>query len=72
MSNHEQTTRDLPDNLDEAKGRAKQAIGDLTNDESLKREGEADEAAGGIKDKIDGAADKIKETIDDVRNRIPN
>jgi len=31
-------------NIDDAKGRAKEAIGDVTNDDSLKNEGKADKA----------------------------
>jgi uncharacterized protein YjbJ (UPF0337 family) len=46
-------------NIDEAKGRAKEAAGKLTDDEDLEREGKADRAAGKVKD----AVDKIKDTI---------
>jgi len=44
---------------DEAKGRIKQAIGDLTDDKDLKREGKIDEGAGKAKDAIDKVKDKI-------------
>ena len=37
-------------NTDEAKGRVKEAAGDLTGDKSLKNEGKADRAAGKAKD----------------------
>jgi uncharacterized protein YjbJ (UPF0337 family) len=46
--------------FDEMKGRAKEAAGDLTDDDDLKREGKVDKAGGSIKDKVDRAADKIK------------
>jgi hypothetical protein len=36
-------------NADEAKGRVKEAAGDLTGDKSLKNEGKADRAAGKAK-----------------------
>jgi len=49
--------------LDEAKGRLKQAAGDLTDDKDLKREGKVDEAAGTVKDKVGDAADKAKEAL---------
>jgi uncharacterized protein YjbJ (UPF0337 family) len=52
-------------NLDQAKGRAKQAIGDLTDDDDLRREGEVDEKAGDVKDKIGDAVDAVKEKITD-------
>lgn len=51
-------------NTDEAKGRIKEAAGDLTDDDSLKREGKADRAEGKAKEAVDDAADKMKETID--------
>ena len=44
---------------DEAKGRVKQAVGDLTDDKDLKREGKLDEAAGKVKDGIDKVKDKL-------------
>jgi uncharacterized protein YjbJ (UPF0337 family) len=46
--------------IDEAKGRAKEAAGDLTGDEDLKREGKVDRASGKIKDAVGGIADKAK------------
>jgi uncharacterized protein YjbJ (UPF0337 family) len=49
--------------LDEAKGRLKQAAGDLTDDKDLKREGKVDKAAGTVKDKVGDAADKAKEAL---------
>jgi uncharacterized protein YjbJ (UPF0337 family) len=49
--------------LDDAKGRAKQAAGDLTDDQSLKNEGKVDKATGSIKDKVGGAADKVKDVV---------
>ena len=43
----------MGENLDKAKGRVKQAAGDLTDDDDLKREGKADELAGKVKGAID-------------------
>ena len=40
---------------DQAKGRVKQAVGDLTDDKDLKREGKVDEAAGKVKEGVDKA-----------------
>jgi uncharacterized protein YjbJ (UPF0337 family) len=51
-------------NWDETKGRAKEAVGDLTDDDDLKREGKMDKAAGKAKDAVDRAADKVKEKIE--------
>ena len=51
-------------NKDEMKGRAKEAVGDLTDDKDLQREGKVDKVVGTVKDKIDDAADKVKEKLD--------
>jgi uncharacterized protein YjbJ (UPF0337 family) len=51
-------------NVDEAKGRVKEAAGSLLDDDSLKREGEADQAKASVKDTIDKAADKVKHVLD--------
>jgi uncharacterized protein YjbJ (UPF0337 family) len=53
----------MGENVDEAKGRVKEAAGDLTDDKDLKNEGKVDRAAGNVKDKVGDAADKIKETV---------
>ncbi len=49
--------------LDEAKGRVKEAAGDLTDDDSMKNEGKIDRASGSVKDKLDDAADKAKDAV---------
>jgi uncharacterized protein YjbJ (UPF0337 family) len=56
---------DVPENLDDAKGRVKEAAGDLTDDEDLQREGKIDQATGTVKDKVGEAADKVKDTVTD-------
>ena len=57
-------------NSDDIKGRAKEAVGDLTDDKDLKKEGRADRAEGKAKEFIDKAEDKAKELVDDVRDRL--
>jgi uncharacterized protein YjbJ (UPF0337 family) len=57
-------------NPDDVKGRAKEAVGDLTDDKDLKNEGRADRAEGKAKEFIDKAEDKAKELVDDVRDRL--
>ena len=44
---------------DEFKGRVKKAVGELTGDEKLKREGEIDKVAGKLKQGVD----KMKEAL---------
>jgi uncharacterized protein YjbJ (UPF0337 family) len=48
---------------DDLKGRAKEAAGDLTDDDGLKREGKVDRAQGSVKDAADKAADKAKDMV---------
>jgi uncharacterized protein YjbJ (UPF0337 family) len=49
--------------LDDAKGRVKQAAGDITDDDSLKNEGKVDRASGAVKDKVGGVADAVKDVV---------
>jgi uncharacterized protein YjbJ (UPF0337 family) len=55
---------------DQAKGRIKQAAGDLTDNDDLKREGKRDEAAGKVKDVIGDAKDKLDDAVDSVKNKL--
>ena len=48
---------------DELKGRAKQAAGDLTDNDDLKREGKVDQASAKVKDKVGDVADKVKDVL---------
>ena len=50
-------------NADEAKGRIKEAAGDLAGDKDLQREGKVDQAPGKAKDAIDDASDKAKDAL---------
>lgn len=47
-------------NADEIKGRAKEAAGALTDDDEMRREGKVDQTVAGVKEAVDGVADKIK------------
>lgn len=50
-------------NKDDAKGRVKQAAGNLTGDDDLKREGKVDQATGAAKDGVEKTADKVKDVL---------
>lgn len=51
----------MPDGtMDDAKGRGKEAVGALTDDQELKDEGKVDRASGKVKDAVGGIADKAK------------
>jgi uncharacterized protein YjbJ (UPF0337 family) len=49
--------------FDQIKGRAKEAAGDLTNDDDLRREGKVDRASGTLKEKFDRMTDKVKDAL---------
>ena len=49
--------------VDKAKGRVKEAAGDLTGDRSLENEGKVDRAKGTVKDKVGDVADKAKDVV---------
>ncbi|HEV2790578.1 MAG TPA: CsbD family protein [Solirubrobacterales bacterium] len=50
-------------NKDDAKGRIKEAAGDLTGDDELQREGKVDQATGKVKDGVEKASDKVKDAV---------
>lgn len=54
-------------NSDQAKGRVKQAVGDLTDDDQLKKEGKADETAGKAKEFLQDVEDKTEELVDKLK-----
>lgn len=55
---------------DQAKGRVKQAAGDLTDDKDLKNEGKLDETTGKLKDAVSDAKDKVEDAVDGVADRL--
>ena len=55
--------------LDDLKGRAKEAAGDLTGNDDLEREGKADQAGASIKDKVNKVADAVKDKVDDLKKK---
>jgi uncharacterized protein YjbJ (UPF0337 family) len=48
---------------DQAKGRIKKAVGELTGDEDLKHEGAIDKASGKVKDATEKIADKARGAV---------
>jgi uncharacterized protein YjbJ (UPF0337 family) len=61
---------DASSKADDLKGRAKEAVGDLTNNPDLKREGKTDRAAGKVKEKLSEAKDKLEDVVDDVKDKL--
>jgi uncharacterized protein YjbJ (UPF0337 family) len=48
---------------DELKGRVKEAVGALTDDKKLKREGKVDQAVGKVKQNVEKVVDKVKDVL---------
>ncbi len=53
--------------VDNAKGRLKEAAGDLTDNQSLKDEGKVDKASGSVKNAVGDTADKVKDAVNPDR-----
>lgn len=50
-------------NKDDAKGRVKEAAGDLTGDDKLKQEGKVDKASGKAKEGVERVSEKLKDAL---------
>ena len=56
--------------MDDLKGRAKQAAGDLTDNEDLKREGKVDQAGAKVKEKLKDTENKGADLVDDIKHKL--
>ena len=54
--------------MDELKGRAKEAAGAITDNDKLRREGEADQAVGKVKQAVEKVVDKVNKTVERARD----
>jgi len=52
---------------DQIKGQAKEAVGDLTGNKDLKKEGTADRQAGEVKEQVGKVEKKVDEAVDKVK-----
>jgi len=57
-------------NTDQAKGKVKEAAGDLTGNDKLKSEGKADQAAGDVKEFVNDVAEKAEDVVDKVKDAV--
>ena len=55
----------MGDKTDEMKGRAKEAAGDLTDNDRLRREGRTDRAGATVKKKVNEGVDRAKKALND-------
>jgi uncharacterized protein YjbJ (UPF0337 family) len=61
---------ELDGKTDKMKGRAKQAWGDVTNNERVHDEGVADETSGNVQEGFGKARRKVGDTLDDIADEI--
>lgn len=58
--------------IDQIKGRIKEAAGALTDDKSLKREGQRDQMVGKVKETAAKVAEKVKEKVERAADTMKN
>jgi uncharacterized protein YjbJ (UPF0337 family) len=63
-------SRVMAGKADQMKGKAKEAVGDLTGNKDLKSEGKADRRAGEVKEKVGHVKDKVEEVIENVGHKV--
>ena len=56
--------------IDQAKGKVKEKVGELTNDESLRNEGEAQQDAGTVEEAFGKGRRKVGEAINELGDKI--
>lgn len=57
-------------NKDQVKGKTKEAVGELTNDDKKKNEGKAQDKVGTGKEKLKDAKDSVKGAADGVKDSL--
>ena len=61
------STRDrIEGTVDDAKGRGKSVLGEVTNDDKMKAEGEGDQLMGKVKQGLADVKDKVGDAVDKV------
>jgi len=57
--------------LKNAGGKVKELAGNMSGDEKLRREGQADQVAGKVQNTVGGVKDKVREKLDDDKDERP-
>ena len=57
------------DRVQDLKGRAKEAAGNLTGDEDLEHKGKSDQAKASVKQKVGKVVDSVKDKVDDIKKK---
>ena len=60
----------MDNDLDQAKGRIKQAVGDLTDDKDLKKRRQDRRAAGKVKEFLEDTKDKAEDLVDKAKDKV--
>ena len=55
---------------DDAKGRAKEAVGAITDNDDLKQEGKLDQAGAEVKDFAEKVQDKVSDIVDRAKDKL--
>ena len=53
---------------DKASGKAKEVIGDLTNDDQKKAEGQGEQAKGDVKSRVESVKDGLSDAADGIKD----
>ncbi|WP_293772269.1 CsbD family protein [uncultured Corynebacterium sp.] len=61
---------DFENKKDELLGSAKEKVGEATGNESLENEGKADQVKAGAKEKLEDAADAVKDKANEVLGNL--
>jgi uncharacterized protein YjbJ (UPF0337 family) len=61
---------ELKGQAEQVKGKVKQGLGDLTDDQRLRDEGAADEAAGEVQESVGTAKRKVGDAMREIGDRI--
>lgn len=59
----------MGEEMDKAKGKVKEEVGEATGDRDLEREGKMDRKGAEVKEKVGGAVDSTKEKLSDLMDR---
>jgi uncharacterized protein YjbJ (UPF0337 family) len=56
--------------IDQIKGRIKEAVGVLADDDRLKHEGQGDQVVGVVKEKVEKATQQVKEKVERAAEKV--
>ena len=56
--------------MDNIRGKAKEAVGDITDNSKVQRNGKADQAAGTVKEKAEKVKGWVEDKVDDVKDKL--